>query len=98
MGLRPSKPQPVLHGVSLSEFQQAIDGIRAGLLQFGYFAAKAQLVPELEQWVFYDVDGEVLIRVPHELVARVNACFQAIRDAALDAHIEAMMKEPKTGW
>lgn len=98
MGLRPSKPQPHLYSVSLSEFQQAIDRLSYELRLLGFNPIEARLIPEWEHWLFYDEDGNILIRVQHWYVERVAAVFQRFHTEAIDAQIDALMKEPKREW
>jgi hypothetical protein len=98
LGLRLSKPQPRLYSVSLSEFQQGIDRISSELREHGYFAVEARLIPEWGHWLFYDVDGHILIRVDHWLVERVVAVYRLAHERELDAQIDALLKEPKREW
>lgn len=84
LGLTPTKP---LHRLFISNFevyQRAIDCIRQLLLETsGLVATRATLDPPVEQWRFYDHEGNFLITVLHELVDRVlGVLIQSNDDAA----------------
>ena len=96
MALR--KPQPHLYCVSLHEHQQAIQWIAGNLRDEGYLSAEARLVPEWGYWLFYDSEGNLLIRVDHADVMRVTAVFETLHQREMDARIDALLKEPKREW
>lgn len=99
LGLKLTKPQHELHRVDLTTFQQAIDWIRGELLAFGYEATEARLFADLATWMFYDVDNNLLIRVPHDLVERVKVALEKRHDAELEQHIERLLKDkPQQSW
>jgi hypothetical protein len=67
-------------------------------VEYDCYPTEARLIPELELWVFYDRDGNVLAKVSHELIERTTLVCDALHEREMDARIDEMMKLPKTGW
>jgi hypothetical protein len=69
-GVTLTKAPPRLANLDLVMFQDAVTWVKNQLLPHGYEAKSASLDTSLEIWNFYDARGEILVRVPHDLIER----------------------------
>jgi len=94
MDMKRKVPAPRLDTVDVSEFGRSIQWMKTRLTERGYLAVSATLDIYPELWNFYAANGDLLIRVPHDYVARVQTKLDQWQ---LDEDIRRMQETPR-GW